>query len=75
MEIVEKALESPNCPNLILYGDRYSQIYESLCSLVDKEHHLRDLKITDSSFGYCHTHYYHELDISVESSVLTFPPY
>ena len=64
MEILCNAIHTPNCPNLVLYDDRYSQKYESLCSLVYDEYHLEDLKDADGGLGYRHTRYYHEMDVS-----------
>jgi hypothetical protein len=64
MEILRNAIHTANCPNLVLYGDRYSQTYEGLCSLIYDEYHLKDLKDAEGGFGYRHTHYYHEMDVS-----------
>jgi hypothetical protein len=64
MEILRIAIKTPNCPNLILYGNRYSQTYECLHTLLYDEYHLKDMKIAEGGFGYRHSRYYHELDVS-----------
>ena len=64
MEILRNAIRTKNCPNLVLYGDRYSPKYEGLYSLVYDEYHLKELKEADRGFGYRHTRYYHEIDVS-----------
>jgi DNA polymerase III delta prime subunit len=64
MDILQNAMKTKSCPNIILYGDKYSDKYERLRDILSIPYNLEYLKSVNDDFSYFHTRFYHELDIS-----------
>ena len=63
--ILEKAIQSQNPPNLLLYGNRYADLYTPVIHLLRGHYQLGDLRTIDSSgYHYKTSRNYHEFNMS-----------
>lgn len=64
MDILQNALQSKSCPNIIMYGDKFSDKYHRLRDILHISYNLEYLKTVNVVFPYVHTRFYNEIDIS-----------